>query len=139
MLSRRGCGRPPSTLITVPFKGTETLAIDHPELGDLMAARDLLRTAGYDLTGTSATSVLNKLGVPESERVYVKRSNVANCHLSRFPNRGLIFLTRPGRNHVLMASTKPEAKEYREWLAGEVVVAIEDTGGYLLNEGARLP
>lgn len=53
----------------------------------------------------------------------LSRSNVANCHLSRFPNRGLIFLTRAGRNHVLVASTKPEAKEYREWLAGEAAVS----------------
>ncbi|WP_421697538.1 Bro-N domain-containing protein [Ancylobacter sp.] len=88
-----------------------------------MAARDLLERCGYDLTVASATSILNKLGVPDEARVLVKRSNVANCHLSRFPNRGLIFLTRAGRNHVLMASTKPEAKELREWLAGEVVVS----------------
>lgn len=104
-----------------------------------MAARDLLRTAGYDMKTSTARRYLDHLGVPEHERIVVTRSMVANCDLRPFPNRGLIFLTRAGRNHVLMASTKPEAKEFREWLAGEVVVAIEDTGGYLLNEAARLP
>lgn len=89
-----------------------------------MAARDLLERCGYDMQGIGATQLLNMLGVPEKERVYVKRSNVIIHHDSpAFPNRGLIFLTRAGRNHVLMASTKPEAKEFREWLAGEVVVS----------------
>jgi len=97
---------------------TEPLAIDHPEKGDLMAWRDLLRTAGYDMETGTARRYLDMLGVPDAERVLISRSMVIGYDLSRFPNRGLIFLTRPGCNHVLMASTKPEAKEYREWLAG---------------------
>jgi prophage antirepressor-like protein len=35
-----------------------------------------------------------------------------------------------------MASTKPKAQEFRDWLAG-VSIAVQDTGGYLLNEAAR--
>ncbi|MCK0210063.1 Bro-N domain-containing protein [Starkeya koreensis] len=111
-----------SALITVPFKGTETLAIHHPELGDLMAARDLLERCGYDMQTGTARRYLDMLGVPETERILINRSMVIGYDLSRFPNRGLIFLTRAGRNHVLMAPTKPEAKEFREWLAAEVVV-----------------
>lgn len=83
-----------------------------------MAARDLLRTAGYDMSKGTARRYLDYLDAPEHERIVVTRSMVGNADLRPFPNRGLIFLTRPGRNHVLMASTKPEAKEYREWLAG---------------------
>lgn len=53
----------------------------------------------------------------------IAKSMVGNPHSSPFPNRGALFLTRAGRNQVLMASTKPAAKEFREWLAGEVVVS----------------
>lgn len=41
---------------------------------------------------------------------------------TRFQGPAGVFLTRAGVHHLLMASTKPAAKEFREWLAGEVVV-----------------
>lgn len=79
------------------------------------------------------TPWLNQLPVPANERVSVKKSNMMIDHDSCFPNRGLVFLTRAGVRQLLMASTKPAAKESRAWLAGEVVVAIEDTGGFPFN------
>lgn len=96
-------------------------------------ARDVLESAGYTVGANGVTQWLNQLLVPAGERVLVKKSNMMIDHDSRFPNRGLVFLTRAGVHQLLMASTKPAAKEFREWLAGEVVVAIEDTGGNSSN------
>ena len=102
-----------------------------------MAARDLLERCGYELERGGATRWLNMLGVPEGERVLIGRSNIIDYDgRTHFPNRGLIFLTRAGRNHVLMASTKPEAKEFRveairvftAWHRGELIPATPEAG-----------
>ncbi|WP_018389320.1 hypothetical protein [Ancylobacter sp. FA202] len=85
--------------------GTETLAKDHPEKGDLMAARDLLRTAGYDMEAGAARRYLGYFNVLKHGRLVVTRSMVGNPHSSPFPNRGLIFLSRAGRNHALTIAT----------------------------------
>lgn len=82
--------------------------------------------SGYDKSGVGATKFLNRLGVSESERVLVHRSNIAVGDVSRFPI--VASSSSPGRNHVLMASTEPEANEYREWLAGGVVVVVDAFG-----------
>ena len=59
------------------------------------------------------------------------------ARLSSSPNRGANFLTRLGVRLLLAKSTKPEAAAYIRWALGDVQDAIEDTGGYLLNEAAR--
>ncbi|MFC5517675.1 Bro-N domain-containing protein [Kaistia terrae] len=48
-----------------------------------------------------------------------------------------VFLTRKGVKLLLMASTKPQAEEFRAWLAGGVVPTIADPSGYPLNGAAR--
>ena len=125
------------TLISKDFQGSTVRAVDHPEHGPLLMARDVLAILGYPLSG-GAVPVLDDLGVPRDERSLLNRKTL--CF-----EQGLLapqfsagtFLTRKGVNLLLVSSTKPKAKEFREWLAGDVVNAIVDTGGYLLNEAAR--
>ena len=124
------------TLISKDFQGSTVRAVDHPEHGPLLMALDMLRALGYEAPANGTMHLLDSAGVPLVARVMVLRSKLALGDL-RFPNRGALFLTRAGVNLMLMASDKPKASEFREWLAGDVVNAIVDTGGYLLNEAAR--
>jgi hypothetical protein len=100
--------------------------VDRPEHGELLMARDVLLTVGYS-PSVKAYALLGQVGVPLSEQRRITGSKVTNGILS-FPNRGAIFLTRKGVNLLLMASTMPQAQEFRNWLAGDVVPAIADTG-----------
>ncbi len=123
-------------LISKGLQGSTVRAGNHPERGELLMALDTLKAVGYDIGSKEAQPALNNLGVPFTERLLVARSTLLIEQLS-FPNRGALFLTRSGVNHLLMGSTLPKAQEFRRWLAGDVVNAIVDTGGYLLNEAAR--
>ena len=124
-------------LITKSFEGATVRAVDHPEHGELLMGLDMLRAIGYAASGNRSIPYLNNLLVPREEWLQIARSTVADCYGSLFLNRGAVFLTRKGVNYVLMASDKPKAQAFRDWLAGDVVNAIVDTGGYLLNEAAR--
>lgn len=123
-------------LIGKAFQSSTVRAVEHAERGELFMAKDVIEAVGYDLRGQGVTATLNMAAIPSEERVEVRRSTVIIHHHS-YPNRGAIFLTRKGVNLLLMTSTQPQAKAFRDWLAGDVVPAIADTGGYLLNEEAR--
>lgn len=133
------------TLVTRKFQGQPMWAVDHPEHGPLLMAKHVLEALGYSV-GQSASAYLNQLMVPKDARVMILRTmldeasidsaNIADCYVRDFPRRGANFLTRASVRKLLMASTKPKATEFRDWLAG-VSIAVEDTGGYLLNEEAR--
>ncbi len=70
------------------------------------------------------------------QRIKIASGTLANC--GGKPVKGApIFLARHGINVLLMGSRRPKAQAFRGWLAGDVVDAIVDTGGYLLNEAAR--
>ncbi|MBS7546408.1 Bro-N domain-containing protein [Ancylobacter oerskovii] len=125
------------SLITVPFKGTEIRDVNHPERGMVMMAVDVLRAAGYKIGKGGAHPLLKHAGVPEADKIQLLGTTLADSSGGPARFGSATFLTRAGVHQLLMASTKPSAKEFRDWLAGEVVVAIEDTGGYLLNEAAR--
>ncbi len=133
------------TLVTREFQGQPMWAVDHPEHGELLMAKHVLHALEYAVD-SHATPYLNQLMVPKDGRILIQRSKlnelsvagakIAGRYLSSFPNRGATFLTRSAVRELLMASTKPKAKEFREWLA-DVSIKVEDTGGYLLNEAAR--
>ena len=62
--------------------------------------------------------------MPKSERVVLSRGTLINHVSGSSIGFGTAtFLTRAGVHQLLMASTKPAAKEFREWLAGEVAVS----------------
>lgn len=88
-----------------------------------MHAVDVVRASGYAAAG-GATPILNQAGVPQRERTLLSSGTLTICKTGRSPVFGTAtFLTRAGVHQLLMLSTKPAAKEFREWLAGEVVVA----------------
>lgn len=43
----------------------------------------------------------------------------------------LLFISEEGLYKVLMASTKPEAEKFKNWIAGEVLPQIRKTGRYI--------
>jgi len=88
----------------------------------LLHAVDVLEICGYRAKYSGAAKHLNGLSVPAPERLTIKRSTLIISEGTRFQGPAGIFLTRAGVHQLLMASTKPAAKEFREWLAGEVVV-----------------
>lgn len=42
----------------------------------------------------------------------------------------VIFLTEAGLYNAILGSTKPEAKEFKKWVTGEVLPSIRKTGSY---------
>lgn len=86
-------------------------------------AVDVLRTAGYKIGKGSAHPLLKHAGVPDEEKVPLLGSTLADCSGGSLRFGSATFLTRAGVHQLLMASTKPEVKEFRECIAGEVVVS----------------
>jgi prophage antirepressor-like protein len=121
-------------------------AVDHPEHGELLMAKHVLAALGYAVHADAGpAAAIRGLGIPKTECVSILRTaldarsvraNVTNAKGSPFPNRGGTFLTRRGVDLLLMSSHKPAAQAFREWLS-DVRLAVENTGGYLLNEAAR--
>ncbi|WP_233833880.1 Bro-N domain-containing protein [Cereibacter sphaeroides] len=60
----------------------------------------------------------------------VLKSKVAGSHVS-FPNRGLIFINEAGLNELILDSTKPACREFRQWVVGTVLPSIRKTGSYV--------
>ena len=113
------------SLTILNFNGSEIRCVDHPEKGELMMAKDVLAVCGYAATDTGGNVTrLNYLKVPTEDRLLISRSTVENRNHS-FPNKGATFLTRDGVRRVLMASTKPAAKEFQAALADERSPALK--------------
>jgi len=119
-------------LVTTTVNGIATRSVEHPEHGPLIMAADLVKGLGYP--AQNAVRTLNEAGVPSMERIKLLGSGLLDGKSIR---GAAIFITRKGVNLVLMFSGKPIAQETRQWLAGDVMPAIADTGGYLLNEAAQ--
>jgi anti-repressor protein len=45
-------------------------------------------------------------------------------------NQNALFVNEDGLYDVILDSRKPEAKQFRKWVTGEVLPAIRKTGGY---------
>lgn len=133
------------TLVTREFQGKPMWAVDHPEHGELLMAQDVLAALDYAVKttarpdGNSSSRLLEKAGVPRDGLILIARREIGGASGTpnrRYPSSGATFMTRLAVRSLLMASTKPKAQEFREWLA-DVSIKVEDTGGYLLNEAAR--
>lgn len=123
-------------LITKTFEGASVRAVDHPEHGELLHAVDVLKVLGHPASA-GAAPFLAKYGIPKEERVLLGSADTLTDGVSSISNGRAAFLTRSAVTRVLMGSTLPKAQAFRDWLAGDVVNAIVDTGGYLLNEAVR--
>lgn len=93
-----------------------------PRRGALLHAVDVLEVCGYRAKHRGAAPFLRDLSVPREQAITLKRSTLLIPQGTRFQGPASIFLTRAGVHQLLIASTKPESKEFREWLAAEVVV-----------------
>lgn len=47
-------------------------------------------------------------------------------------------ISESGLYKLIMRSDKPEARKFQDWVTRDVLPAIRKTGGYLLNEEARV-
>lgn len=113
---------------TAGFDGVEVLKAivecpDHPS-GEaaLTEAVATAMVAGY----TKPRDALARVADRHKTRINVQNSG-------RYPGRGrpdLLFVTREGVNRLVLDSAKPEAARLKDWLAEDVMPAIEDTGSY---------
>ena len=126
-------------LLAMGFTGAKALRfkLAYIEAFNRMEAelRGVVKVAQAGTSG--AGPFLTLAAVPPKERISIAGNTLENVLGIPVPRNWAIFLTRTGVNLLLMTSTKPNAKACRDWLAGDVVNAIVDTGGYLLNEAAR--
>ena len=63
--------------------------------------------------------------------VKVKNSDVHNLHIRKLNNAGENFLTESGVYKLVFKSHKPNAEEFTDWIADEVLPQIRETGTYL--------
>ena len=47
----------------------------------------------------------------------------------------LILINESGLYHLLLTSSKPEAKPFRRWITAEVIPSIRQNGGYIIGQG----
>jgi prophage antirepressor-like protein len=114
--------------VTADFGGIEALKAivacpDHPS-GEaaLSEAVATAMVAGYSKPRDALSRVADR---------HKTRINVQNS--GRYAGRGRpdrLFVTREGVNRLVLDSTKPEAARLKDWLAEDVLTAIEDTGSY---------
>lgn len=62
--------------------------------------------------------------------VKVKNSDVHNLHIRKLNNAGENFLTESGVYKLVFKSRKPNAEEFTDWIADEVLPQIRKTGEY---------
>lgn len=63
--------------------------------------------------------------------VKIKNSDVHNLHIRKLNNAGENFLTESGVYKLVFKSHKPNAEEFTDWIADEVLPQIRKTGTYL--------
>ena len=86
---------------------------------------DLMNTFG--MSGSGATSSHTK-SLNASEMQHIPRAKVIPSDLS-FPNRGALCVSESGLCKLLMRSSKPDAKEFQDWVTKVVLPAIRQDGG----------
>lgn len=112
---------------TADFGGVEVLKAivacpDHPT-GEVALTEGIstATVAGYSKTRDALAGI--------SSRYKTTLSVQSSGRYSR-GNPERVFLTREGVNRLVLDSTKPEAARLKDWLAEDVLPAIEDTGTY---------
>lgn len=65
--------------------------------------------------------------------IKLKNSDVHNLHIRKLNNAGENFLTESGVYKLVFKSHKPNAEEFTDWIADEVLPSIRKTGSYSIN------
>jgi len=91
-------------------------------------ARDVLEALGFDLS-----NVGNKIAhVPEKWRGSYPIATPSG-------EQTMLILSLEGLFHFLNRSDKPDAQPFQEWVNGEVLVSIHETGSYKLPVATSTP
>ena len=70
----------------------------------------------------------------EKQVVKLTNSKLQNMHFRKLHNTGENFLTESGVYKLVFKSHKPNAEEFTDWIADEVLPTIRKTGGYVNND-----
>jgi anti-repressor protein len=87
----------------------------------LFVAADVCRALGLD----QVTRAMSRLD--EDERALLKVTHPQNADKSMVVNG----VTEPGLYHLVLCSTKPEAKAFKRWITHEVIPTIRKHGAYM--------
>lgn len=70
--------------------------------------------------------------------IKLKNSDVHNLHIRKLNNAGENFLTESGVYKLVFKSHKPNAEEFTDWIADEVLPSIRKTGSYSMNKKSEI-
>lgn len=101
-------------------------------------ATDVCRILGLNIAGGTSTHT-SKLGSDE-KRLLSKSSNERIVGTFEFIGKAgtANAVNESGLYKLIMRSDKPEAIAFQNWVTKEVLPSVRKTGGYLLNENARV-
>lgn len=66
----------------------------------------------------------------DKQVIKVRNSDVHNLHIRKLNNAGENFLTESGVYKLVFKSHKPNAEEFTDWIADEVLPTLRKTGSY---------
>lgn len=70
----------------------------------------------------------------EKQVIKLKNSDVKESNIRKLNNAGENFLTESGVYKLVFRSNKPNAEEFTDWIADEVLPTIRKTGGYVNDD-----
>ncbi|GFI24190.1 hypothetical protein IMSAGC011_02986 [Lachnospiraceae bacterium] len=70
----------------------------------------------------------------EKQVIKLKNSDVKESNIPKLNNAGEKFLTENGVYKLVFKSHKPNAEDFTNWIADEVLPIIRKTGGYVNND-----
>lgn len=114
------------------FNGTDLRTIEI-EGAPWFVAADVCAILGLD---TNKGTYMHLAKLSPDEKLLAKRAVYPKLFLGK-SGALLKLVSRPGLFALISRSSKPEAQQFQRWVNHEVLPAICDTGGYLLNEEAR--
>lgn len=85
-----------------------------------------------ELAESSVRNYLAKMN--NKQAVKVKNSDVRDKDIRKLNNAGEKFLTESGVYKLVFRSHKPNAEDFTDWIADEVLPTIRKTGGYVNND-----
>lgn len=74
----------------------------------------------------------------ENQVVKLTNSAIGKTDIRKMNNAGENFLTESGVYKLVFKSHKPNAEEFTDWIADEVLPSIRKTGSYLTNKKSEI-
>ncbi len=105
--------------------------IQNPQFGEVRVA-ELNSEPVFCLTDLCKILDLTPKGVKQRLSDEVISNHPIIDSLGR--NQNALFVNEDGLYDVILDSRKPEAKQFRKWVTGEVLPAIRKSGGYMIEK-----